>query len=132
MNIEYNDDALCKSDEGGPDLEGQYEAQQYCAQRHVHAFTLVTAAVLGHAHLITGVSCDAFPTPDGSHYHQITGRTDWKETHYHGFCINSGSAIRISDTAHVHNFEGMTLMVAGHQHSFQATTLEAILLKEGT
>lgn len=110
-------------------MEEQYEIQQYCVQQHVHAFTLISDTVLGHAHLMTGVSGDALPTPDGSHYHQITGRTDWKETHYHGYCPNSGPAIRISDTAHVHEFTGMTLMVAGHQHSFRATTLEAVLPK---
>lgn len=107
-------------------------AAHYCAQQHVHVFTLVTDAVLGHAHLLTGVSGDALPAPDGTHYHQITGRSEWRETHYHGYCVNIGPVIRIDDTAHVHHFSGITLNVAGHQHAFRATTQEAVVSRSGT
>lgn len=76
-----------------------------------------------HNHRFATVSGEAIEA-QGSHYHNITFRTDSHNRHIHEFCGPSSLAIPIGDGRHVHFVKACTTSAEdGHAHEFRVATL---------
>ena len=90
------------------ELIGSTDFSQECDQYHNHRF----AAMSG----------EAIPS-NGSHFHNVTFRTDTHEDHFHEFCGPSSLAIPTGDGRHIHFANGCTKSADGHVHRVRVVSL---------
>ncbi len=76
-----------------------------------------------HNHRFAGVTGEAIPLPNGSHYHEFENKTDFYEDHFHLMCTKTGPAIPVGNDRHVHCVKGTTSLEDNHRHDFQFATL---------
>lgn len=97
-----------------------------CQGQHVHEFegSTVFSGMPDncHNHRFAAISGEAIPA-DGSHYHNLSFRTDTYGTHFHEFYGSSSLAIPIGDGRHVHFAKSCTTESDGHTHEFRISTL---------
>ena len=75
-----------------------------------------------HNHRFAVVSGEAV-LADGSHYHNVSFRTDSHGSHSHTFSGPSSLALPTGDGRHVHYIDGGTSMEDGHAHRFRVVTM---------
>lgn len=75
---------------------------------HMHAFKGVTSFEKGHYHRYYGKTGSAIPLPNGTHYHEISGRVYFNynvpEEIEHGGVVYSPAKKDVHD----HNFKGLS------------------------
>jgi len=97
-----------------------------CSGQHVHELigsTVFSGTCSGcHNHRFAVMSGEAVEA-EGSHFHNVSFRTDTHDDHYHEFCGASTLAIPTGDGRHVHFVNGCTGSDDGHAHEFRAVSM---------
>jgi len=96
-------------------------------QTHDHEFEgsvkIAQANQDPHNHRFAGVTGEAIPIQNGSHFHMLSTNTDFYEDHFHMVVDRTGPAIQVGDGRHVHFASGQTTVNDGHRHEFMFATL---------
>ena len=100
----------------------------YCSYNGQHVHELLGSTIpsenitASHNHCFAAVSGEAV-LADGSHYHNVSIRTESHGCHSHMFSGPSSLALPAGDGHHVHYVDGCTTTEDGHVHRFRAVTM---------